>query len=167
MGIAFMFNPASLSNIMTKIADTTLGVAAASISFQSIATGYKRFMVNYQMIPTDNSVRLYARFNNDSGSNYNNTELFTSGSVAQSVNNGETSMRVLMESVPTDLLTGFMMIENSASTHKGINAHGGITGASQEIRNSSWLSNTEINRIDLYSSSSTLAAGSRAILLGW
>ena len=76
------------------IATTTLGSAAASITFSSIASSWTDLRV--VIVPTAASNANFAfRFNSDSGSNYSRTRLAADGtSVTSSVNSNQTELQL-------------------------------------------------------------------------
>jgi hypothetical protein len=63
----------------TKIASTTLGSAAASVTFSSIAATYTDLVLVVNGTISTNSWDLYVRFNGDTGSNYSVTRLWGNG----------------------------------------------------------------------------------------
>jgi hypothetical protein len=65
------------------IATTTLGSAAASVTFSSISGSYTDLVI-IATLQTSNTVNMNIRFNSDSGSNYSNTSLAGNGTVAAS-----------------------------------------------------------------------------------
>ena len=68
----------------TPIATTTLGSAAASVTFSSISGAYTDLVlvVDYSLNVSNSS--LFVRLNGDTGSNYSNTRISGTGSVASS-----------------------------------------------------------------------------------
>jgi hypothetical protein len=70
----------------TPIATTTLGSAASSVTFSSIAGTYTDLRIVYSTVSSADAGN-YLRFNSDSGSNYSNTTLFGNGSSAGSNRN--------------------------------------------------------------------------------
>jgi hypothetical protein len=79
------------------IESTALGSSASSITFSSIPSTYRDLVLVIDVIGTDSSVNtLYARFNSDSGSNYNSVSLYgTSGDIAGSnAGSNQTEMNI-------------------------------------------------------------------------
>ena len=68
------------------IATTTLGSAAASITFSSISSAYTDLRVILQFAPS-NDDRAICTFNSDTGTNYSVTTLVGNGSTASSARN--------------------------------------------------------------------------------
>ena len=67
------------------IATSTLGTAAASITFSSIAASWTDIRVVINAIAVDvNSASINLEFNSDTGTNYSNTQVEGTGTVAQS-----------------------------------------------------------------------------------
>ena len=67
-----------------KIASTTLGSAAASITFSSIAASWTDLRLIFTVKDTLSGGDIYLRFNGDSGTNYSSTALIGDGSAASS-----------------------------------------------------------------------------------
>ena len=82
-------------NTYTQIASTTLGSAAASVTFSSIAGTYTDLVLVTQVKGTSSSDQdLTAVFNSDTNTNYSRTILYGNGSVAGSVRaSNETSWK--------------------------------------------------------------------------
>ena len=66
------------------IATTTLGSAAATVTFSSISGSYTDLVLVCNGGVTTASANAHLRFNNDTGSNYSDTNLTGSGSAASS-----------------------------------------------------------------------------------
>ena len=66
-----------MASTYEKIATTTLGSAASSVTFSSISSTYTDLVIIFS--GTGNSDTLYYRFNNDSGANYSDTYMFGDG----------------------------------------------------------------------------------------
>ena len=76
------------------IATTTLGSAAADITFSSISASYTDLRVVLVATANSGSQRIHWRFNSDTGSNYSNTILLGDGASATSVRStSQTSIR--------------------------------------------------------------------------
>ena len=89
------------------IETTTLTSSASSVSFSSITQDYRDLVLVIDVIPTGSSLRIGIRVNSDSGSNYNEVEMYgVDGLGAGSgANSGETSM------------TGVFNLQTVRSTH--------------------------------------------------
>jgi len=152
------------------LADTTLGSAAATIDFSSIATGYKMFKL---IVSAGNSgaaqVSIGLRFNADAGANYAYTFLRTVGStVTGNTITGATEMYFWhAENSATQMCPGEIIIYNVAADQKTASGFGGWPAGSVHLASGKWSDTTnEINQITLVLSSNNFVAGSRAILLG-
>jgi hypothetical protein len=74
-----------MATTYTPIATTTLGSAAISYTFSSIASTYTDLVLVTNAATTHSeSTFLYLRFNSDSGTNYSATELYGDGTSAAS-----------------------------------------------------------------------------------
>jgi hypothetical protein len=67
-----------------KIATTTLGSAASSITFSSISSGYTDLRIILVAKNTTTATPVRFQFNSDTGANYSHTSLVGTGSVADS-----------------------------------------------------------------------------------
>ena len=81
-------------NTYTQIASTTLGSAAASVTFSSIAGTYTDLVLimRYSNASADSA---FLRFNSDSGSNYSTTYLYGNGTTASSTRESNYSLAYL------------------------------------------------------------------------
>ena len=66
------------------IATTTLGTAAATVTFSSISGSYTDLVLVTNWASSNSLSFLYVQFNSDTGSNYSFTELYGTGSAAGS-----------------------------------------------------------------------------------
>jgi len=164
MGIAFMINPASLTNAFSKIAETTLGGAAATVTFSSIATGYKWFFLFCDYTNSGGNVPAAINLNNDAGANYKFQTLIASGaSITGGNNTGQTHLFNTSASGDGHIINAW--ISNLVGSPK--KAIVSVTGNSDwEQGACEWSTTTEINRIDVSALSNNFAAGSRFILYG-
>ena len=155
-----------------KIQSTTLGSAANNITFSSIPATYTDLRLVFVGTGTT-AVGLFARFNNDSGSNYSFTELFGNGSAAYSGRGTSLSyidlesQRNLSTTIPT--MKTLDIFSYAGSTYKTT-----LAQLSNDLNGSGvalsmvhlWRSTSAINEVKLYVNSSTIAAGSTATLYG-
>lgn len=80
------------------ISSTTLNSSASSLTISSIPSTYRDLVLVIDVLGTSTSVNtLYARFNNDSGSNYTSNSLYgtsTNGVGSAANNTGQTEMNI-------------------------------------------------------------------------
>lgn len=155
------------------IATTTLGSAAASITFSSIPATYTdlRLVLNSSVSATGSELKL--TFNNDTATNYSFTSLYGYGSTANSYR--ETS-RV---GIPLDAAFGIPntqwalwtadIFSYAGSTFKTVLTTGSNdnNGSGATFRNVGlWRSTSAINRLDLSVSGITFSIGTTATIYG-
>ncbi|HSV08528.1 MAG TPA: hypothetical protein VLI07_18575 [Candidatus Binatus sp.] len=165
---------------ITKIADITLGSAAATIDFTSIAATYAHLRLEW-MLRGDTaaaSTALYVRFNNDSGANYC-TEVLTASVTTAGAQELASQNQIQIGSIaaataPANWATaGDMDIPLYAGGWmKHVLVRGGyavgITTTSLQPRWGAavWASTAAINRITVLAAAGNLVAGSRVTLYG-
>jgi hypothetical protein len=152
------------------IATTTLGSAAASISFTSIATSWTDLRLVLVGTGTSTS-NAWLRFNNDSSALYSQTNLNGDGSTAGSTTQtSQTQIRQAYNLFDTTIsMITYDVFSYAGSTFKTLlmevcadkNGSGYVTRQVGLYR-----STTAISRLDLVSSTSTFAAGTIATLYG-
>lgn len=154
------------------IATTTLGSAAANITFSSIPATYTNLRIVVVGTSSSNNVNFNMRFNGDSGTNYSLTSMQSNGSSASSNQSSNVSQIFMSYSGYSDTIPEMTTIDifsYSGSTNKTCL----ITGS--EDRNGSgsvdrrvglWRSTSAINSVLLYTQSGNLNAGTTATLYG-
>jgi hypothetical protein len=157
------------------IATTTLGTAAASITFSSIPATYTDLRVIWTVRASTTSVFPYVTYNNDTATNYSWTRLYGDGASAASQAN--TSRAYIAPQWLTGISNAtdeFNLLTLDVFSYAGSTYKTTLT-TSQADKNGSgtvertaalWRSTSAINRIDLTASSSTWAAGTTATLYG-
>jgi len=159
------------------IATTTLGTAAATISFTSISSAYtdlRLVFVGYS-VSTDTYAQM--RFNSDTGANYSSTGLRGNGTAASSyqitsgtfiyLNNGSNGLnragnnKASMLSVDIFSYTG-SNYKNSLITTSNDDNGGGTVERSVGL----WLNTAAITSITLLLDSGNFATGATATLYG-
>jgi hypothetical protein len=153
-----------------KIATTTLGSAASNIIFSSIPSTYTDLVLVFVGKRTSGANNLYINLNNDSSALYSRTVLFGTGTTAGSTrNSGQTSITdfyVGLSSVGDSLhIMNFMNYSNTTTNKTLLWRNGRADEATQSIVGL-YRSTSAINQIDLYTSGSTITAGSTATLYG-
>jgi hypothetical protein len=154
------------------IATTTLGSAAASISFTSIPATYTDLRLVFVGTPTSSSW-VGLRINSDSGSNYSETRLLGDGSSAQSSRSPDTYIFIAPVGLSTTLpsLIAVDLFSYAGSTNKTLlsnfnaDANGsGFVGRLVGL----WRSTSAINRLDLSTlfPSGNFATGTTVTLYG-
>jgi hypothetical protein len=154
-----------------KIATTTLGSAAASISFTSIASSWTDLRIVYVGAGTWTDYPVI-QFNSDSANNYSWTYVSGNGSAAQSGRfSNQPSFYPNLGAVSPELIT-YDIFSYAGSTYKTMlwnevadNNGSGVVSPKVGL----WRSTSAITRIDilgLYGTSNLLGAGTTATLYG-
>lgn len=157
------------------IASTTLGSAAATITFSSIPSTYEHLQLRiYSQLDNAALRSMRLRFNNDSGAssyrwhtlNGNNTTVTASGSVATSeiqfasVNRNTQSYSGILIDIfdyasPNKNTTVKSIFGNDSNGVGYIGINGGV-----------WLNTSQVNRIDFITSANSYDTGSVIALYG-
>jgi hypothetical protein len=154
-----------------NIATTTVGTATGTVTFSSISASFTDLIVVVNGAVTAGTVNLFFRFNNDTATNYSYTYLDGSGSVAssgRSSNNDKlignnfgyftTSFNanyIIQIQNYSNTTTNKTCLTRSNAADNGVSAVVGL-----------WRNTAAINRIDLFTSSSTFVSGSTFTLYG-
>ena len=154
------------------IATTTLGGAAATITFSSISSAYTDLRI-VLVGTTTASVVPALRLNSDTASNYSNTSLFGDGSSASSGRNTSSTEMFMTDNTSTSTTIPIMIDINifnyAGSTNKT------ILSANSSDKNGSgvvervvglWRNTAAITSVELRARSSTWASGTTATLYG-
>lgn len=154
-----------------SIETTTLGSAAANITFSSIPSTYTDLVVVYTLKAETASADIYMRFNSDSGSNYSNTILWGNGTSAGSNRfSGAAQIRL---NYAVDVLTtdGTLLICNinnysNTTTNKTMLSRIGLASDATEASVGLWRSTSAISSIALTLLSGNWGSGCTASLYG-
>lgn len=153
------------------IATTTLGSAAASITFGSIPNTYTDLRIVFSGTSTVNDYTALMRFNSDTGTNYSYTNLNGTGSAAGSNRSTDQTSIMLSAGISStypDLLQ-VDIFSYRASVYKTV-----LIAESDDCNGSGyvrrrvclWRSTAAITSIDLISNTTTFKAGTTATLYG-
>jgi hypothetical protein len=159
-------------NTYTQIASTTLGSAASSVTFSSIASTYTDLVIVVQAAVTTGSVALRMQFNSDTGANYSSTWISGTGSSAISGRtSGTTYMKIDEYSGMNTTLGGGLNLINvmnysNATTFKTALTRPNRADLGVDAVVGLWRSTAAINSITLLTSSSTFVTGSTFNLYG-
>lgn len=154
------------------IATTTLGSAAASITFSSIASSWTDLKVILTTAGASSANAVIMRFNSDTGTNYGRTSLIGNGTTASSTR--QTSATSL--SIGGSALDGTnpSLYEIDVFSYAG-STYKTMLSAFSSDRNGTgfvsrmvglWLSTAAITTIDLTNNGGTFAIGTTATLYG-
>jgi hypothetical protein len=155
------------------IATTTLGTAAASVTFSTISGAYTDLVlvISARMSGGGAASAIQAQFNSDSGSNYSSTVLSGNGSTASSFR--DTSVTQASFGLATDtageLSTNIVQIMNysNSTTYKTVLARAGIAGDRVRAIVNLWSSTSAITSILIINNGAVnFVAGSTFTLYG-
>ena len=153
-----------------SIATTTLGSAAADITFSSIS-GYTDLVLVVNGTPeTAGSYNLDMRFNGDTGSNYSRTVLSGDGSAASSSRNSTQTKIVItnegnLTTTSNNQIINILNYSNS-TTYKTVLARGNRANTGVDATVGLWRSTSAITSIVIFLTGSNLATGTTATLYG-
>jgi len=154
-----------MASTYEKIATTTLGSAASSVTFSSISSAYTDLVLVINGTLTGSAIK-YINFNGDSAANYSITTLIGTGASAVSSRYGEPYLDVynsvanpFMNVVKimnySNTTTYKTMIDRSNSAAYGVDATVGL-----------WRSTSAITSFTITSESGNLISGSTFTLYG-
>jgi len=152
------------------IATTTLGSAAASVTFSTISGSYTDLVLVAQPLKsTAGGGTLRYQVNGDTGSNYSNTTLFAeAGTVYSDRASGASFGRIGFwngDSVGNTLITNFQNYSNT-STFKTSISRGGNASAIVGTVVNLWRSTAAITSILIYNDGGNFNTGSTFTLYG-
>jgi hypothetical protein len=161
-------------NTYTQIASTTLGSAAASVTFSSIPGTYTDLVLVGSIQMSDNT-SFYIRCNSDTTNKYSATMLNGDGSSASSSRFSQTDLGgngiyTASNTFPTSTSFGvgiwnFQNYSNT-TTNKTILSRAGSAGLSTKTLVNLYASTSAITQLDIRPFSGTMAAGSTFNLYG-
>ena len=151
----------------TPIATQTLGSAAASVTFSSIAGTYTDLIVVVNA-GAAGVTDMCMRFNADTGTNYSRTQLRGTGSAADSERNSSTS-RIVIGSIYTGITTtAIINIQNysNSTTNKTAVSRIGQAGGYVIASVGLWRNTAAITEVLINGDGTNLSAGSVFTLYG-
>jgi hypothetical protein len=161
-----------------KIATTTLGTAAANITFSSISSAYTdlRLVLVARSSRIDNTDPIYVRFNNDTGTNYSYTFIFGDGSSVTSARNTSSDFMQIGEMPAANATANvFNFCSMDIFSYAGSTNKTSLSTQSRDVNGTGrvdarvhlWRSTSAINEVKLTSgSASNFVAGTTATLYG-
>ena len=158
----------------TPIATTTLGSAAATVTFSSISSSYTDIIVvvNAKASTVTNTYMQVGNGSIDSGSNYSRTGLSGNGSAASSYRGSNQTFFYCNNNSAPDASnfnyvdTIHLMNYSNTSTYKTFLNRANNAGYGVEAQVGLWRSTSAINTILLGTASGTWAVGSTFTLYG-
>lgn len=160
-------------NTYTQIASTTLGSAAASVTFSSIAGTYTDLVIVMQPALSVSNNAIYLDFNNDTATNYSWTALTGNGSSATSARGSNQGLGSVANDVlyPVSTLGNTTIViqcqnYSNTTTNKTYIVRGGQAASGTQALVGLWRSTAAINAIKFYASASNFSVGSTFSLYG-
>lgn len=152
-----------------KIATTTLGSATATVTFSSISSAYTDLVVIF-VGKLSAAATCFLRYNNDSGSNYSQTDMIGDGTSALTQRRSNVSGFRLYDigasSNPINNLIFSVNNYSNTTTYKTTLLRGSDSGGEVGAGVSLWRNTSAINRLDFVTGSGTWSAGSTFTLYG-
>jgi hypothetical protein len=157
--------------VYNLIEETVLGSPASSISFTGITTTNTFFLISGYITKDGSGAGIQMRFNNDSGSNYREQQLYANTTTVTAYRRSSaTELSVIYSSLAANESASFTSLISKPVS--GQAASGIITGpygtdASSYQNGSQWANTADlINRIDIISSSNNLDTNSSVLIEG-
>ena len=155
------------------IATTTLGSAAASVTFSTISGSYTDLVLvaNLNGSGGNGNANIAVTVNSDTGSNYSGTRLTGDGSSASSNrNSSQTAMFIVNTGASLNAQWGtfichFMNYSNTTTYKTAINRFG-TAGGETTANVNLWQSTSAINTIKVETTTNNYASGSMFTLYG-
>ena len=162
-----------MASTYVPIATTTLGSAANSVTFSSIASTYTDLVIVADYSLNVSNASLWCRLNSDTGSTYSFTRLSGNGSSASSGRgSNETQARITADATAQATSTRQMVTLNfqnyaNSSTYKTFLTRYGSTGGTEAFV-CLWRSTSAINSISIkyFDTTAAIEAGSTFTLYG-
>ena len=154
-----------------KIATTTLGSAASSITFSSIPSTYTDLRI-VLVAKGDQDQNTSIRFNSDTATNYSYTRLSGNGTTAESFTNSSVSNVLLGQS---GIIEQFALITIDVFSYAGstfktlLSSNSNSTNGVDDTLNrlvGLWRSTSAINTVLLYQGAGNYVAGTTATIYG-
>jgi hypothetical protein len=150
-----------------KIATNTLGSAAASITFSSIAGTYTDLVLVVNANVTSGTEDIALTFNGDTATNYSRTLIYGDGTTAASVRSSSQA-RIAIAGFSSTIGNAIVSIQNysNATTYKTALARGNLTTAGTYALVGLWRNTAAITSLTVATTGSTWTAGSTFNLYG-
>lgn len=150
----------------TPIASQTLGSTASSVTFSSIPQGYTDLVIVFAGTGSNNS-SIYLTFNDDTGSNYSDTNMYGDGTNAASQRrSNQTSIKdILLYTTQTNAIIQIQNYSNS-TTYKSVLARSNVASAETDVTVGLWRNTSAITTITLIPGTVNFASGSTFSLYG-
>ena len=153
-----------------KIATTTLGSAAADVTFSTISGSYTD-LVFIITGGSSSAANLFMQFNSDTGSNYSATALSGSGSAAFSSRaSSETYARLLDYGYLENNLKGVFIVNiqnySNTTTYKSLLTRGNNTDNGTGTSVALWRNTSAITTVKIFPGSGNFLSGSTFTLYG-
>lgn len=153
-----------------KIATTTLGSAASTITFNSIPATYTDIVLIFDGVRTSSGdLDLQLRFNGDTGSNYSDTEIRSyAGNIYSGRNTNQTFIRAGVLTADRGTLNTHIMNYSNTTTYKTVISRHDSVNTSYGMNGKSclWRSTSAINSITLGASAGQFETGAIATIYG-
>jgi hypothetical protein len=160
-----------MASTYEPIATTTLGTAAASITFSSISSAYTDLRLVFVGGTSTATLEMWFRVNSDTGTNYSQTNLYGNGATAASNRTSNANYIVLSSTAPgtpVEFVT-VDLFSYAGSTYKTVlvTDSNDKNGSGFVYRNAGlWRSTSAITSVTVLSEAGNLVAGTTATLYG-
>jgi hypothetical protein len=156
----------------TPLANITLGSNTTSVTFSSITSGFRDYIIVFDGAMSAGNTNLGIRFNGDTASNYSNELMYGAGSGGGTAAAGTTNFFTLGYVTTTDRITGTAHILDATTTDKhksGLNRYGQPSGTGNPLVAAvanRWANTAAITSITVLALTNAMATGSTIALYG-
>jgi hypothetical protein len=158
-----------MASTYEKIASQTLASAVGTVTFSSISSAYTDLVVIFNG-NLSAAATCFLRYNNDSGSNYAQTDTIGNGtSAVTQQRTSATGFRlydVAASSNPINSLIFNINNYTNTTNHKSTLLRGSDSGGEVGMSVSIWKNTAAINRLDFITGAGTWAVGSAFTIYG-
>jgi hypothetical protein len=160
-----------MASTYEKIATTTLGSAAATVSFSSISSAYTDLVLIATLKMNTVAEDVHMRFNGDSGSNYSVTTLWGNGTTAGSVNfSNQNQMRLNYATDPAPAGGTYLIVNiqnySNTTTYKTALSKIGLASDAVDTVVGLWRSTSALNTIKFTAGGVNFVTGSTFTIYG-
>lgn len=156
-----------MASTYSPIASTTLGSAAASYTFSSIAGTYTDLVLIYQSATAPAATYIGLQFNSDTGTNYSATTIYGESSAGSARSTNQNNMRVINNAnQANNMMTCSIMNYSNSTTYKTAIARNGVASAGVYAQVGLWRNTAAITSVTVYGDAGNLASGTTLTLYG-
>lgn len=156
-----------MATAITPLANITLGSATNSVTFSSISSAYRDlFFVITPLAPTTGGSICF-RFNGDSGTNYNDVQMYGTGSATGSDSRANNSLGYFgADSAVQSVTTAHVFDYTATDKHKSWLGRGNPSNNLVAARAGRWANTAAITSVEIRNDSQNFSIGATFALYG-